>query len=96
MAHQITFAELLGMQADDLRRELRAQETLVRKLRIGISLNKEKDTAKYRREKKTLARMHTAATQKQASALKHAQHSPTVPARRSSSATAGRKPAPKK
>ncbi len=97
MAHQITYAELLGMQQDDLQKELRAQETLVRKMRIGIAMNKEKDTAKYRREKKILARMHTAQVQKHASALKSPAQSITVPARKTTkpASSARRKPAPK-
>ena len=45
------------MQITDLRRELRAQQTHVRKMRLQITMNTEKDTGKYRREKKQLARM---------------------------------------
>jgi hypothetical protein len=48
------------MPADELRKEILEQQTLVRKMRLGIHLNKEKDSAKYRREKRALARMLTA------------------------------------
>jgi len=47
------------MQKTDLVREMKAQVVLVEKLRLGIRLQKEKDTARYRREKKVLARMQT-------------------------------------
>ncbi len=60
MSSAVTITELLKMQPDDLHREIRAQHTLVEKMRIGIQMSKEKDTAKYRREKRQLARMHTA------------------------------------
>ena len=47
------------MQVNDLRREVREQRTLVAKLRMTVRLGKEKDTARYRREKHQLARMLT-------------------------------------
>ena len=45
------------MQIGDLRKELRAQQTHVQKMRMQITMNTEKDTGRYRREKKQLARM---------------------------------------
>ena len=60
----ITIKELRGMQPTDLRKEIRAQQTTVRKMRIEITMNTEKDTAKYKRERKTLARMMTVLTEK--------------------------------
>ena len=48
------------MPVDELRKEVLVQRTLVRKMRLQIHLNKEKDSAKYRREKRLLARMLTA------------------------------------
>ncbi|MDD5751683.1 MAG: hypothetical protein PHS73_04160 [Candidatus Peribacteraceae bacterium] len=51
--------ELRAMQKPDLLREMKAQVILVEKLRLGIRLQKEKDTARYRREKKVFARMQT-------------------------------------
>lgn len=54
------------MQHADLARDTRDQRTLVSKLRLGIKLQKEKDTAKYRREKKLLSRMLTILSEKSA------------------------------
>ena len=59
-----TIKELRSMTTDDLRTEVRDQETLVLKLRLGVKLGKEKDSAKYIRERKQLARMRTIATEK--------------------------------
>ena len=59
MATHVSNTELRAMQKADLLRELKAQVVLVEKLRLGIRLQKEKDTARYRREKKVLARMQT-------------------------------------
>ncbi len=61
--HIVRFGEYLSMSPVDLRTEIRAHEALVRKMRLGIELNKEKDTAKYRRERKALARMKAALAQ---------------------------------
>ena len=58
--HVTSFGELMAMPFDDLRKEIVTQRALVRKMRLSIHLNKEKDTAKYRREKRALARMLTA------------------------------------
>lgn len=57
MSSITTITELRTMQLADLRREVRAQQTEVRKLRLQIEMNTEKDSAKYRREKRQLARM---------------------------------------
>ncbi len=58
--HIASFGELTAMPMDELRKEVTAQRLLIRKMRLGVHLNKEKDTAKYRREKRALARMLTA------------------------------------
>ena len=57
--HKTAFGELSNLSLEDLKNDLQSQRTMVRKLRIGIDLKKEKDSAKYRREKKTLSRMLT-------------------------------------
>jgi hypothetical protein len=57
MSENLTPAELRNMQVADLRREIAAQDGVVRKMRLGILMKKEKDTAKYRREKRLGARM---------------------------------------
>ncbi len=58
--HLSSYGELLAMTRDDLRKDIRVQRMLVRRMRLGIELKKEKDAAKYRREKRHLARMLTA------------------------------------
>ncbi|MFH1670412.1 MAG: 50S ribosomal protein L29 [Patescibacteria group bacterium] len=63
MASILTIAELRKMQSEDLLRELCEQAAIVAKLRLGIKMNKEKDTGKYRREKKQLSRMQTVITE---------------------------------
>ena len=55
-----TFGELTAMPLEDLRKEITQKRSLVRKMRLGIQMNKEKDSARYRREKRGLARMLTA------------------------------------
>lgn len=57
MITQSTMTELQSMPLDDLRREVRGKREALAKLRLGVEMQKEKDTAKYRREKKMLSRM---------------------------------------
>ncbi len=59
MPAKISIKELKNMPLEDLLREIKEQSSVVAKLRLGIKMNKEKDTAKYKREKKQLARMKT-------------------------------------
>lgn len=59
MAALTTIKELRTMTPEDLLKEIRAQENEVVKLRLGVKLGKEKDSAKYIRQKKQLARMKT-------------------------------------
>ncbi|MBT4119429.1 MAG: 50S ribosomal protein L29 [Candidatus Peribacter sp.] len=59
MSSLTTIKELNKMSPEDLRKEVIAQENTVVKLRLGVKLGKEKDSAKYIREKKQLARMKT-------------------------------------
>ncbi|PIR48411.1 50S ribosomal protein L29 [Candidatus Peregrinibacteria bacterium CG10_big_fil_rev_8_21_14_0_10_55_24] len=75
MATQLSMDELRNMNLTDLRREIREGSTLLAKLRLGIKMKKEKDTARYRREKRQLARMQTALTQKCSA---DAPHSPAI------------------
>ena len=83
MSSILTTTELRNMQVADLERDIAAQQAMVRKLRLGIQMNKEKDSAKYRREKRSLARLQTVLTEKkkQGSLLPKAKKS-TVPARK--------------
>jgi len=64
MPSLLSISELRNMNHSDLLREIREQCALVAKLRLGIKMKKEKDTAKYRREKKQLAKMQTVLTEK--------------------------------
>lgn len=59
MATTTTTTELRKMTAADLAKEIRALEGEVVKLRLGVKLGKEKDSAKYVRQRKQLARMKT-------------------------------------
>jgi ribosomal protein L29 len=92
MAHTLTIQELRNMRLDDLRREIAAQQTAVTKMRLGIRMNKEKDVAKYRREKVVLARMHTVLTEQQKSSLKSPAGASTVAAPESSAKSSKAKP----
>lgn len=64
MATTLSMKELRNMNASDLQKDLHTQRSLLAKLALGIQMQKEKDTAKYRREKKVLARMMTALGEK--------------------------------
>ena len=64
MASLVSLIELRKMNLADLMRETAGQQAIVAKLRLGIKMQKEKDSAKYRREKKQLAQMQTVLTEK--------------------------------
>lgn len=64
MTRNSATGELKAMPMPDLEREIKAQVLLVEKLRLGVHLKKEKDTARLRRERRTLARMKTEWTRK--------------------------------
>jgi ribosomal protein L29 len=80
MSKQTSIIELRKMQPVDLRKEIREQEVTVAKLRLGVQLQKEKDHAKYKREKVQLARMKTVLTEKQTEQLIETVTEPTVSA----------------
>ena len=60
MSNTTTTKELNNMTAADLQSDIRTQEHAVVKLRLGVQMGSEKDSAKYVRAKKQLARMKTA------------------------------------
>ncbi|MFA6523049.1 MAG: hypothetical protein WCS85_01645 [Candidatus Peribacteraceae bacterium] len=60
--HLPSYGELTAMPREDLRKDIVAQRALIRKMKLAVLLNKEKDTAKLRRERRQLARMLTAWT----------------------------------
>ena len=64
MAALVSIAELRKMQVVDLLKEITQQKNLVAKLRLAVQLQKEKDSAKYKREKKQLAKMQTVLSEK--------------------------------
>ena len=84
MAKNSTMNELKAMQRPDLLREIKAQELLVSKLRVGVELKKEKDTARLKRERRQLARMCTEWTRKTSL--------PPLPTSAPDGATAGKSP----
>ncbi len=65
MSSTTTITELRTMQIADLRKEIRSHRTHLQKMRLQITMNTEKDTGKYRRDKKQLARMMTVLTEKE-------------------------------
>ncbi|MDD4628194.1 MAG: hypothetical protein PHE68_02250 [Candidatus Peribacteraceae bacterium] len=75
--------ELRTMQLPDLLKELKAQELTVEQLRLGIQQQKEKDTARYRREKKVLAQMKTELQRKRREQLQAPVKNSTVPVSKS-------------
>jgi len=72
--------ELKAMQMPDLVREMKAQALLLEQLRLGVKLQKEKDTAKLRRERRKFAQMKTEWTRKTVAQLQGSQKPSTVPA----------------
>lgn len=78
MSSTLSYAELLNMNLQDLSREADSQRMIVRKMRIEISMNTEKDSARYRREKRALARMLTALSKKSNDALSSSAKPSTV------------------
>lgn len=75
MATMTTTKELKKMTPADLAKEIRAKENEVVKLRLGVKLGKEKDSAKYIRERKQLARMKTVYTEVSAAPVKETKES---------------------
>ncbi len=76
-----TINDLLSMSVEDIQKDLRAQRLTVAKLRIDVELRKEKDTARYRRERRHLALLETVLSRKRAESLHSAASSSTVSAR---------------
>lgn len=79
MATTLSPIELQKMSLGDLLQEIREHEAQTRKQRIDITMGREKDTARYRRGRRLLARMKTVLTQKQQEeTLKKSVKTPTV------------------
>lgn len=76
MATLPTITELRAMQPKDLQNDVAEQSLLLAKMRLDVDLRSEKDTAKLRRLRKTIAQMKTVLNEKPKTS--------TVPAPRSS------------
>ena len=88
--HFATVAELIKMNESELLTEIRAHQTELQKARMNIRLSKEKDTAQYRRNRRQLARMHTALT------MVRTKTGPLKPVKKSATVSAPRKATRKK
>ena len=62
--HTLTIDELRSMPQAELFRERSSTRLIVAKMRMGIELKKEKDTAAYKRAKRGLSRMETVLSEK--------------------------------
>lgn len=83
MATTTTTKELRNMTPADLAKEIRAKENEVVKLRLGVKLGKEKDSAKYIRERKQLARMKTVHSELNAAPTKETKETASKEAKKS-------------
>lgn len=96
MATLASTTELRKMSVADLRKEVSEKRAEVAKLHIGVQMKTEKDTAKFAREKKHLARLLTILVEKEsgeesAKTLKSSQKTSTVPASDTETKPASRK-----
>ncbi|MCA9370850.1 MAG: 50S ribosomal protein L29 [Candidatus Peregrinibacteria bacterium] len=91
MSALTTTKELRNMTPEDLAKEIRAQEGEVVKLRLGVKLGKEKDSAKYVRQKKQLARMKTVYSETVQTGQKEQKKNTSVPSNTSVSSGPNRK-----
>lgn len=78
MATKTTMTELRKMTLKDLHREVTSLQAAIGKLRMGMVMKKEKNTAHYQREKKQLARLMTALTEKSKEELSKSSPDTTV------------------
>ncbi len=81
MPSSVSYTELMKMSSKDLLNEIRENELTLQKMRVGITMGREKDTARYQRGRRDLARMKTALTAKTSEeALKEPAKAATLPA----------------
>ena len=88
-SHFASVTELIKMSEAELLQEIRTHRSELQKARINITLNKEKDTAQYRRNRRQLARMETALTMVRGGVT--AQPKPLKTAKKSARVSAPRK-----
>ncbi|MDD5026634.1 MAG: 50S ribosomal protein L29 [Candidatus Peribacteraceae bacterium] len=79
MSTETSTIELRKMQIPDLERELRELTVSVLKMRLGIKLKKEKDTARYRLSRRQIARVRTIIAEKQRESLSSKGKTSTLP-----------------
>jgi ribosomal protein L29 len=91
MASTLTIIDLRKMQVSDLEKDLQEKKLAVAKLRIDIGMMSQKDTAKYKKEKKDVARMLTVINEKKGEGmtLKTEEKTATVRAPRASKKAKG-------
>jgi ribosomal protein L29 len=65
MTSSTSINDLRKLSVADLQQEIRTQRSLVAKMRMGVTMRTEKDTAKYKRERVHLARLLTVLSSKQ-------------------------------
>lgn len=87
MSATTTTAELRKMPLADLQKEIRQLEDQVAKQRLGVRMGSEKNSAKYVRERKALARMKTILTEKHIEQLSESKSDTTVAAPEKSSSS---------
>ena len=85
MAHKTVTSEYRNMQLADLEKEITDQRGEVAKLYIAVKMQKEKNSAKYKQQKKKLAQMETVLTEKRKEQLLSKGKNSTVSAQKSSS-----------
>jgi len=78
MATKTSMPELRKLTLKDLRKEIGSLQSSIGKLRMGMVMKKEKDTARYQKEKRQLARLKTVLTEKQAEELSQTSADTTV------------------
>lgn len=83
-------ADLRKMSDSDLQRELTTRRLTLAGLAIGVRMNKEKDTALCRKERRSIARILTILRERRTKNLKENAASPTMRARPTETATASR------
>lgn len=83
MATHLSAKELRNMQMEELRKEVAAKRMLISKMHLEVQLRSEKDTARFRREKREFARLLTVLGEKEKAEgkdLKKSEKTSTVPA----------------
>lgn len=70
MATKVSTQEMRKMQVADLQTEVTDLRKSIAKMRLGLAMRSEKDSAEFRRQKKAVARMLTVLKEKEGAELK--------------------------